>query len=449
MKKKLLLAFLFLSASAFAANENESALSEFERSLMNENSSQQSENHAANETLSNDFEKSLMNQNSSEMEPVYRAREDLLEAIRNKDTAMVSLKVAQLEGLQSYSIIPLHDTEKLCFYKDLGMYRALLKMLVQHYKSAYDINKTANAQYAGNDGLMIYTKDYLEKHKMVIGEYEELEPRINRAHLTESEKSELRLLMSLQFAYKHERDEATVREYANEFVEKFPNHPDAAWIKTSILAPLKRMNVSDMYFDARTKNKENVIQNKLYTGGFGINLYISPGVGFGFGDYYREDLVKPESYPFNAELYLQIRRISVSLELINTGHEGLMNLGFAVGFVAYDSRYFKIRPYLGLFGNIFNGDVKHAYYFPKDSDYGMWADESFEYQDMGTCIKIGANFDFKFGTAYLFFSDSKLVSFSLVGNVGLSYLDLSDGEPLVRGSGLDAFVAFGLGVYFW
>ena len=151
----------------------------------------------------------------------------------------------------------------------------------------------------------------------------------------------------------------------------------------------------------------------------------------------------------NAELYLQIRRFSISLELINTGHEGLMNLGFAVGFVAYDSRYFKIRPYLGLFGNIFNGDVKHVYYFPKDSDYGMWANESFEYQEMGTCIKVGANFDFKFGTAYLFFSDSKLVSFSLVGNVGLSYLDLSDGKPLVRGSGLDAFAAVGLGIYFW
>ena len=43
----------------------------------------------------------------------------------------------------------------------------------------------------------------------------------------------------------------------------------------------------------------------------------------------------------------------------------------------------------------------------------------------------------------------EVVSFSLIGTVGLSYLDLSDGEPLVRGSGLDAFAAVGLGIYFW
>ena len=444
--KRLIIAFFFvLSVSAFAAN---SALSDFERSLLNENSAATDDSSAASDS-SGSFEQSLMNVSSSEMEPIYKAREDLLEAIRAKDTAAVSLKIAQLDGMQSYSIIPLHDTEKLCIYKDLKMLRALLKMLVQHYKSSYDFDKIENARYANNDGLMVYIKEYLDKHKMSPDEVDAFEPVIDRSHLTGAEKCELKLLMHLQFAYRDEREEGVTRNYANEFVEKNTNHPDKPWIEKSVLAPLTRMDATGMYFDARTKNKENVIQNKLYTGGFGINLYISSGVGFGFGDYYREDLVKPESYPLNAELYLQIRRFSISLELINTGHEGLMNLGFAVGFVAYDSRYFKIRPYLGLFGNIFNGDVKHAYYFPKDSDYGMWANESFEYQEMGTCIKVGANFDFKFGTAYLFFSDSKLVSFSLIGNVGLSYLDLSDGEPLVRGSGLDAFVAFGLGVYFW
>ncbi|WP_290762013.1 hypothetical protein [Fibrobacter sp. UBA4297] len=444
--KSLITAISFvLSASAFAAN---SALSDFERSLLNDNSAAKNESSAVSDS-SGSFEQSLMNESGSEMEPIYRAREDLLEAVRVKDTAAVSLKIAQLDGMQSYSIIPLHDTEKFCIYKDLKMLRALLKMLVQHYKSSYDFNRFENARYAENDGLMIYIKEYLDKHKMTPSEVDEYESVIDRSYLITAEKTELKLLMHLQFAYKDEREEGVTRNYAREFIEKFPNHPDKQWVENSILAPLNRMDVSDLYFSALTENKESVIQNKLYTGGFGLNLYVTPGVGFGFGDYYREDLVNPESYPLNFELYLQIKRVSVSFEMINTGHEGLMNLGFAIGFVAYDSRYFKIRPYLGLFGNIFNGDVKHAFYYPKEDDYGMLADESYEFQEMGTTIKVGANFDFKFGTAYLFFSDSKLVSFSLVGNVGLSYMDLSDGEPLVRGSGLDAFIAVGLGVYFW
>lgn len=450
MKKLILAASLVLSVSAYATSDKSFGMSDFERSLMGENKSDASiDSSKVEASSSSDFEQSLMGQSSSEMEPVYRAREDLLDAIRNKDTATVSLKVAQLEGMQTHSIIPLHDTEKLCFYKDLKMYRALLKMLVHHYKSAYEFDKTVNAQRAENDGLMVYTKDYLEKHKISNHDYQDIESNVNRSDLSEAEKSELKLLMNLHFAYKDDSDNASVRNYAKEFVDNFPDHPDASWVKKSILDPLNRMDVSDLYYTDRAEKKESVIENKLYTGGFGLNLYLSPGLGFGFGNYYREDLVKPESYPINFELYLQIRRVSVSFEMINSGHEGLINFGFSFGFVAYDSRYLKVRPYLGFSGSMFNGTVVNPYYFPKDSDYGLSPNESFEHWDMGSAITIGANVDFKFGTAYLFLSNSKLVSFSIVGKVGLSYLDLSDGEPLVRGSGLDAFLAIGLGVYFW
>lgn len=453
MKNLILATSLVFVVSAFAAG-SKNAFSEFERSLMNEDNSEQSLNSTEKSTTSSDFESSLMGQSSSEMEPIYRAREDLLEAIRNKDTATVSLKVAQLEGMQTLSIIPLHDTEKLCFYKDLKMYRALLKMLIQHYKAAYNFDKTEKARYAENDGLMVYTKEYLEKHKIDVGEYDEIEPSVNRSDLTAAEKSELRMLMHLKFAYKHDHESAYVRDYATEFVEKYPDHPDVLWIKKSILAPLNRMDIGDLYFAERAEKKETVIENKLYTGGVGFNLFMLGG-GLGYGDYYREDMVELESYPINFELYLQIRRVSVSFELVNSGHEGVMDLGFSVGFVAYDSRYLKIRPYLQFAGCIINGTIKRPFYDFSSDDYfrleynGLRAGESYESPETSTAVTIGANVDFKFGTAYLFLSNSKLTSFSIVGKFGLSYMDLENSAPVTRGSGFDAFFAIGLGIYFW
>ena len=69
--KRLIIAFFFvLSVSAFAAN---SALSDFERSLLNENSAATDDSSAASDS-SGSFEQSLMNVSSSEMEPIYKAR---------------------------------------------------------------------------------------------------------------------------------------------------------------------------------------------------------------------------------------------------------------------------------------------------------------------------------------------------------------------------------------
>ncbi len=450
MKNLILIAFLVLFVSAHAISGNSSSMSDFERSLMEVDKSEASVDSLKEDSSSaDDFEQSLVGENSSEMEPIYRAREDLLDAIKNKDSATVSLKVAQLEGMQTYSIIPLHDSEKLCFYKDLKMYRALLKMLVHHYKNAYVFDKTANAQRAENDGLMVYTKDYLEKHRISNHDYEEIEPYVNRSDLNEAEKCELRLLMNLEFAYKQESDNVSVRNYAKAFVDSFPDHPDASWVKKSILDPLSRMDANDLYFAKRAEKKDSIIENKLYTGGAGLNLYYGPGLGLGFENYYREDLVEPESFSINFELYLQIRRVSASVEIINSGHKGIMNGGLSLGFVAYDSQYLKVRPYLGVAYSMFKGTVKNPFYFPNDDDYGLTANESCEFSNMGYAVTLGTNVDFKFATAYLFFSSSNLVSFSIVGKFRLSYLDLSAGEPLVRGTGLDAFFAIGLGVYFW
>jgi hypothetical protein len=57
------------------------------------------------------------------------------------------------------------------------------------------------------------------------------------------------------------------------------------------------------------------------------------------------------------------------------------------------------------------------------------------------------NVDYKFLTTYLFTSNNKFFSMSLVGKFGASYID-AEGYA-VEGSGVSPFFNLGLGVSFW
>lgn len=400
-----------------------------------------------------DFKQAPMDIDSSGLESVIKIRDELLDAYRRGDTAEVSQKIAELDGLPPNSVHGIHDAEKFGIYHELKMYRAMLQLLIKTFKNAYDPLNFQDVVYAGNDSLMAQTKEYINK---VASQtlYGEMVKDIANSDLDDSEMREMMLLLHLPLTYWNRKALDETKYFAYEFVQKDAAHPDAEWVQKSILEPLNRANFKELFEKDRTENKETKIENKLYTGGFGVNVYFLGG-GFGYDGYYREDMVKPESYPINAEIYLQIKRFSISGELINSALKGVMNLGFSFGYVVYDSRNLKIRPYVGFSGCIFNGSTTNPFYDSTHDDYdhstyyGYPAGESYESPDRNTAFTLGVNVDYKFGTAYLFGSNSKFTSFSVVGKFGLSQLDLEEGYPVTQGSGFGAFFAIGFGVYFW
>ena len=62
-------------------------------------------------------------------------------------------------------------------------------------------------------------------------------------------------------------------------------------------------------------------------------------------------------------------------------------------------------------------------------------------------LTLAANVDFKFATLYLFTSNRKFFSPSIVGKFGISYISFED--TFVRGSGVSPFFSLGLGMYLW
>lgn len=226
--------------------------------------------------------------------------------------------------------------------------------------------------------------------------------------------------------------------------------------ETAVVDTTKPAYTDEKFWAERAANKEKNIQKKLYTGGVGLDLYVF-GAGMvlsGYEDIYRSDLLEGDVSPVHFDFYVQFSRIAVSLGYHNTALVGIESIDFTVGYVLYDSRYLKFRPFVGFSGPTSDFTVKND--FCVGSDEASEHSHCYEKGDGGGEISqeftetgwmLGANVDLKFATTYFFSSDMTFSSFSLVGRFGVSSINL-DGD-VISGSGYMAFFSLGLGFYLW
>lgn len=138
-------------------------------------------------------------------------------------------------------------------------------------------------------------------------------------------------------------------------------------------------------------------------------------------------------------------------DIVDLGVPGFTTLAFGLGFVAFDSRYLKVRPYVeyGMTGMYAEVTQKYPQVNGRPTNGpDSWYETDYEFSDFdGMSVIAGVNVDFKFVTAYFFLSNEKLTSFSLVGKFGVTYADINN--ELAWGEGVSLFYGLGLGVYFW
>ena len=204
--------------------------------------------------------------------------------------------------------------------------------------------------------------------------------------------------------------------------------------------------------------KKDVVQDKLYTGGFGANIYlISAGYALGFSNFYRNDIYEPDedSY-FNFEIYLQYGRFATLFETANEGVAGVRTWGFGFGYVLYDSRYLKVRPYARVGWSNMNVETRKDYI----STYVYQYDGSIDYtyHDAGkthsgssdgspNSYTLAVDVDFRVASLTIFKVGDELVSFDVTAKAALTYMDIDD--EYGKGSGVASSVSIGLGMYFW
>ncbi len=447
------------ATGGFAATD----FSDFEKSLMNEpaknsapeNASADNAGESADSTNAptansadgiNEFEQSLMNV-PSEMEPIYSIRDQLFNAVKKKDTKTVRQEMEKLNAMQTRSVIPIKNIERECVYNELGMFDDWLEMLVKYYKTVLDTDRyDENPTIAEKDGLSLFVMKSLDAQDTSKTFYSSVATRIQKSKLPDKTRRKLEIMLLLRDAYKDRETGKRVLDQSEEFVEKYPDDPETPWIKHTIIGPLSRMDILDYKLQRRAEFKEDVIQKKLYTGGLGFNFYfLMGGFGLGFDKLYRSDIYEADPLPVNVELYTQFGPAVISLELLNAGVSGLSSIGLGVGFVLFDSRYIKIRPYASVASVSMSVSTNENSLTRGGAFYTLDNEESSDFD--GERYIIAANVDFKFITSYLFLSSSKLSSFSLVGKFGGSYLDIDN--DLAKGSGFEGFVSLGLGIFFW
>lgn len=438
LRKVYSVLFLVLLFVAFAQAD----FSDFEKSLTQGDAD-------SSATPVSDFEQSLMNEQGSEMSYVYRGREALMQAIKSGDTAEISQKISDLDNMKSSDIVPLVNIEKEVIYMSSKMWRQLLQHEVNLFKTYYDSVDVEKGVNAKNDELMLYVKKKIEAIDTNLTLYGTVSNQIENAQLEESEKLELEIMLLLHNAYS-KGAYTRIAEASKTFCERYPDHPDAAWIKNSVAAPAERMDVSKMYYAERAEHKEENIAKSLYTGGFGVNLFfISGGMAFGMDELYRSDLFEAEETSINLEFYLQIKRFAFIGELLASGITGVNSYSFGIGYVAYDSRYLKVRPYVG-FGMPAmileaKSNVYGSLHGESENEYMCKGCNEMYSESLG--LTLAVNVDFKFATLYLFTSNKKFFSPSIVGKFGVSYISFDD--SFVQGSGVTPFFSLGLGILLW
>jgi len=449
----LLLPLLAFAVLAGAAPKKE--LSDFEKSLIGGASAEtQSGEASASESDStgsslNEFEQSLATV-PSEYEDVYKLRESMLEAVKSKNTTVVGQLADELAQKETRSLIPLKDFESEVIYLDLRMYDRLLDMLVKHYRNLLDTTRyDENPKVIEDDGLFLYVVNRLESRDKERNVYYSVAAQIEGSNLSDEKKRKLEMFLLLRDAYRSDDVGVRVRDLAQS-VTNGKDDPESRWIAKSILSPLTRMNMFAYNLEKRAENKEEIIKGKLYTGGFGMNLFfLSGGMAFGMDDLYRSDLFEPEETSINLEFYLQIKRFAISGELLASGITGVNSYSLGLGYVAYDSRYLKVRPYVGLGMPAMILEAKERVYgslHGEGESEGMGEGNSEMYtESLG--LTLAVNVDFKFATLFLFSSSSKFFSPSIVGKFGVSYINFED--TFVYGSGVSPFFSLGLGMYLW
>ena len=283
--------------------ESESASDAFERSLM------------ASESTSSDFEKSLM-ERPSELEPIYKLRENLLSAIKSKDTVTASNIISQLSEHETRSFVPIQYMELEVVYIQMNMYGHFLDMLLKYYKTLLDSNRyDENLTFASEDGLALYVKNQIMQRDTTRNVFFAISNKINYARISMSKKLKLEILLLLRDAYRDENVGSLVRDKASRFVEEYGDDPDAAWIKKCILDPLSRKSPRELALIERAERHEDVIEEKLYTGGFGMNLWM-----------FATPIVYPLSYVTNPTLH-RVMTFNPLTSLIETFKVGAFGAG--------------------------------------------------------------------------------------------------------------------------
>ena len=381
-----------------------------------------------------DFEKNLIS----------RGRVELMMSFHKRDSAEVLVNMARLDSMNYGHINSISRIEKEIVLLEMELWQNLLQYELAYYKNLYNTLPLKKQSPIENDELSIYVDKIISKLQGTL--FDRYSEKIANSELSDSDKDELEILLLLHDAPDNFETKELVAKRSRSFAARYLSHPDAEWIEKCVGAPYSHIYFDEMYKQDNSNRKERTIEDKLYTDGFGVNaLFLPGGFSSGLNSLYDKEIYETEKNYINLELYLQVSRFAFIAELMASAKRDVQLYSLGVGMVIYDSRFFKIRPYLALgFPSMILKVRKNV----EDDDRKviLWKGHTSQYFG-NPSLTVAANFDVRFLTARFFYSENTLFSMSLLAKIGVSRIKFESTDVHVKGVSL--FFDIGLGMYFW
>lgn len=369
-----------------------------------------------------DFEKRLASEGPSERQNIIPLRDSLLKSLLSKDAEAVSREMKMLQTRETEEILPLTDDEKFIAFVYMEQYDSLLVFYVNNAKNAYReifASKKTMQDVIADDALHAFLLDFESRNESRLKK-ENILTATQNAAIDPVYKAEAAAVYLIPNLYKEKRARQNFIQNAYAFIEKYPDHPDADWLKKSVLAPLTDNRDYVKFADSvrhcglmadrerAAQDRQELLNKKLYTSGLGASFLLGVGVPMTgrLKRFYSDEFNSPFSGMFIVEIpVLQLWRFELALDASGPMNEGAGIFGFDLGFVVLDKPQYKITPYLSI-------GATSVYEESKDSV--LTGGDSFE------SYSAGVNFDYRFAT-HKFFSKRILMTYSIRVKYQFSY----------------------------
>ncbi|MCF0224419.1 MAG: hypothetical protein HUK20_09125 [Fibrobacter sp.] len=300
--------------------------------------------------------------NVSRREMAFRNRDILLDALKSRDSLKATEAFEYLrENVENGA--PLQQFEEyLCLF-ELGRFDEAVEVYADVRRQLLDSSYAPkfNERVKENDGLLLYLVNLHDPFDLAHGD--SLIALVKESSIDQEKKDLYETLIYAELGLGNRYGRVPVNGQDSTEIQDIKDTTIAKMFlsKAKKLAYNYPLSEHTMYLKGQvvprventlrliTTAKNNPEKFKYYTGGLGV--YYSGWTGSLAGeasDYYKAD-VRDGSY---LEFHLQFRRVALDLfswdGMRIEGEDAVHGIGASLGYVVYDSRFFRVTPFGGL-----------------------------------------------------------------------------------------------------
>lgn len=349
-------------------------------------------------------------QTISKKELYSRARDALKTSLEtgNKERAEQALGYLQKNVKDG---APLIRFEEYLVNMELGNYETALSIYADLRRTVLDpdYKPKEELRLVVDDPLATYLRRGLRP--FTIAKADSLYALVNKSDVKEEDKKLYRALLYSELMHEDLASGEAFIAAAKDYAMFHPTSPYAEFLKNYTIPYAERI------WKRMREFKEDPLKHKYYTGGLGAHVYT--WTGFMTGDI--ADVADVETGgAFLVDVTMRLWRVSLnaflaygmSTEPKNIDEDSYWSdsddesIGLTLGFTAFDSRYFRVEPFLGWGASYFMSDelASDDFIIGCNADFRFWASKPVHLGALSVALDLRFKYMFQLGT----FSDYNL-----------------------------------------